>query len=282
MELPFRWQLGNLPFVWLRERGVMQLEGASAVVSGGASGLGAATCRALAARGARVVALDLAGDPATLPSGVELFLGDVTDIEAVRGAVARASEAGPVRVAVSCAGVGSSQRVASRTRDGGVRAGDPAAFRRVIDINLMGTFNVMSAAAEAMALQSQTADGPTVGVLVNTASIAAFEGQVGQGAYAASKAAVVALTFTAARDLAPLGIRVNAIAPGVMETPILGGIRDDVRAGIVSSVVFPQRMGQPDEFAALVMHLVDNEYLNGETIRLDAATRLPYDDPQRR
>lgn len=260
----------------------MELEGTSAVVSGGASGLGAATCAALAARGARVVALDLAGDPDALPPGVELFLGDVTDVDAVRAAVRRAAEWGPLRVGVSCAGVGSSQRVASRTRDGGVRAGDPAAFRRVIDINLMGTFNVMSVAAEAMAGQSRPSDGRTVGVLVNTASIAAFEGQVGQGAYAASKAAVVALTFTAARDLAPLGIRVNAIAPGVMETPILGGIRDDVKAGIVSSVVFPHRLGRPDEFAALVMHLVDNEYLNGETIRLDAATRLPHDDPQLR
>lgn len=260
----------------------MDLEGMSAVVSGGASGLGAATCSALAARGAHVVAFDLAGDQGALPQGVTLVLGDVTDIDAVTSAVRQASARGPLRVAVSCAGVGSSQRVASRSRDGGIRAGDPAAFRRVIDINLNGTFNLMSAAAEAMANVPRDADGGTAGVLVNTASIAAFEGQVGQGAYAASKAAVVALTFTAARDLAPLGIRVNAIAPGVMETPILGGIRDDVRAGIVSSVVFPSRLGRPDEFAALVMHLVDNEYLNGETIRLDAATRLPHADPQMR
>lgn len=260
----------------------MDLVGTSAVVSGGASGLGLATCRALAARGAHVVAFDLAGDPGSLPEGVTLELGDVTDIDAVTAAVRRASDMGPLRVAVSCAGVGSNQRVASRSRDGGVRAGDAAAFRRVVDINLNGTFNLMSAAAEAMGRVPRTADGGTAGVLVNTASIAAFEGQVGQGAYAASKAAVVALTFTAARDLAPLGIRVNAIAPGVMETPILGGIRDDVRAGIVSSVVFPSRLGRPEEFAALVMHLVDNEYLNGETIRLDAATRLPHDDPQTR
>ena len=260
----------------------MDLAGASAIVSGGASGLGAATCRALAARGARVVAFDRAGDAATMPEGVELVLGDVTDADAVRDAVERAAAYGPLRVGVSCAGVGSSQRVASRTRDGAVRAGDPAVFRRVIDINLLGTFHVMSAAAEVMAAQPRPADDRSTGVLVNTASIAAFEGQVGQGAYAASKAAVVALTFTAARDLAPLGIRVNAIAPGVMETPILGGIREDVKAGIVASVVYPHRLGRPDEFASLVMHLIDNEYLNGETIRLDAATRLPHEDPQLR
>jgi NAD(P)-dependent dehydrogenase (short-subunit alcohol dehydrogenase family) len=260
----------------------VDLLGTSALVSGGASGLGAATCRALASRGARVVAFDLGGDPAATPDGVELILGDVTDLESVRHAADRAAELGPLRVAVSCAGVGSSQRVASRSRSGEVRAGDAASFRRVIDINLIGTFHVMSVAAELIARQERPDSASTSGVLVNTASIAAYEGQVGQGAYAASKAAVVALTFTAARDLAPLGIRVNAIAPGVMETPILGGIRDDVRDGIVSSVVFPPRLGRPDEFAALVMHLVDNEYLNGETIRLDAATRLPHDDPQRR
>jgi NAD(P)-dependent dehydrogenase (short-subunit alcohol dehydrogenase family) len=252
------------------------------VVSGGASGLGLATCHALAARGVRVVAFDLAGDSGVLPDGAVLVRGDVTDVDAVASAVDVAAEAGPLRVAVSCAGVGSSQRVAARTRAGDLVAGDPAAFRRVIDINLMGTFHLMSTAAKVMAATDPAAGGDTRGVLVNTASIAAFEGQVGQGAYSASKAAVVALTFTAARDLAPLGIRVNAIAPGVMETPILGGIRDDVRAGIVSSVVFPSRLGRPEEFASLVLHLADNEYLNGETIRLDAATRLPHDDPQTR
>jgi NAD(P)-dependent dehydrogenase (short-subunit alcohol dehydrogenase family) len=252
------------------------------VVTGGQSGLGAATCRALVAKGMRVVALDLVGDPTMQLDGIEWCQGDVTDVDAIRRAVERAGELGPLRVAVNCAGVGSHQRVASRGRDGVVRAGDPVAFRRVLDINLMGTFHLMSVAAEVMARRPPLDEGGSVGVLVNTASIAAYEGQVGQGAYAASKAAVVALTFTAARDLAPLGIRVNAIAPGVMETPILAGIRDDVRAGIVSSVVYPPRLGRPDEFASLVMHLIDNEYLNGETIRLDAATRLPHDDPQMR
>lgn len=260
----------------------MELQGASAVVSGGASGLGAATAAALASRGMRVVAMDLSSPSVAPPDGVDIWQGDVTDVDQVRAAVAHAVGFGPLRVAVSCAGVGSSQRVASRGRDGSARAGDPMAFRRVIDINLMGTFHLMSVAAEAICADSSAAPTATVGVIINTASIAAFEGQVGQGAYAASKAAVVALTFTAARDLAPLGVRVNAIAPGVMETPILGGIRDDVRAGIESSTVFPRRLGRPEEFAALVMHLIDNEYLNGETIRLDAATRLPHDDPQLR
>ena len=273
------WWLTYQP-VGLRVGGFMELEGSSAVVTGGASGLGAATCRALAARGAKVVALDLAGPGPSIVEGVDTVAGDVTDAEAVRRAVAQACELGPLRVAVSCAGVGSSQRVASRDRDGRIRAGDPTTFRRVIDINVMGTFHLMSVASEAMARQAVV--DSTTGVLVNTASIAAFEGQIGQGAYSASKAAVVALTFTAARDLAPLGIRVNAIAPGVMETPILAGIREDIRDDIVSSVVFPPRLGRPEEFAALVLHLVDNEYINGETIRLDAATRLPHRDPQRR
>jgi NAD(P)-dependent dehydrogenase (short-subunit alcohol dehydrogenase family) len=230
----------------------------------------------LAARGARVVALDLSDRAWTETDGVELIIGDVTNIDDVRRAVERAAELAPVRVGVSCAGVGSSQRVASKDRSGQVRAGDPAAFRRVIDINLIGTFNLMSATAEAIGIQTPEDTSETAGVLVNTASIAAFEGQVGQAAYAASKAGVVALTLTAARDLAPLGIRVNTIAPGVMETPILGGLRDDIRDGIVASVVYPQRMGLPEEFAALVLHMIENEYLNGETIRLDAAARLPH------
>lgn len=260
----------------------MDIRGSTAVVTGGASGLGAATCHALTERGVTVVAFDVSGPGSAMPDGVELFLGDVTDIDAVRRAVERACELGPLRVAVNCAGVGSNQRVASRQRSGAVVAGDAEAFRRVMDINLMGTFHLMSCAAAAMAEQEPPGYGDTTGVIVNTASIAAYEGQIGQGAYAASKAAVVALTFTAARDLAPLGIRVNAIAPGVMETPILDGIRPDVRSGIESSVVFPPRLGRPDEFASLVLHMVDNEYLNGETIRLDAATRLPHHDPQRR
>jgi NAD(P)-dependent dehydrogenase (short-subunit alcohol dehydrogenase family) len=264
---------------------MMRLEGASAVVSGGASGLGAATVLALAARGMSVVALDRDGWVGTPPDGAVLCRGDVTDPDSVASAMETARSLGPVRVVVSCAGVGSAQRVASRSSTGIVRAGDPAAFRRVIDINLIGTFNMLSLGAAAIAESATDADADStdmvdsIGAIVNTASIAAFEGQVGQAAYAASKAAVVSLTFTAARDLAPLRIRVNGIAPGLMETPLISTIRDDVKQGLVDTVVHPRRAGRPDEFAALALHLIENEYINGETVRLDAASRLPYVPP---
>lgn len=263
---------------------MMRLEGASAVVSGGASGLGAATVLALAARGMSVVALDRDGWVGTPPDGAVLCRGDVTDPDSVASAMETARSLGPLRVVVSCAGVGSAQRVASRSSTGVVRAGDPAAFRRVVEINLIGTFNMLSLGAAAIAESANDADADTdtvdsIGAIVNTASIAAFEGQVGQAAYAASKAAVVSLTFTAARDLAPLRIRVNGIAPGLMETPLISTIRDDVKQGLVDTVVHPRRAGRPDEFAALALHLIENEYINGETVRLDAASRLPYVPP---
>jgi len=269
---------------------MMRLEGASAVVSGGASGLGAATVLALAARGMSVVALDRDGWVATPPDGAVLCRGDVTDPDSVASAMETARSLGPLRVVVSCAGVGSAQRVATRSSTGVVRAGDPAAFRRVVEINLIGTFNMLSLGAAAIAESANDADTDadtdpnpdavdSIGAIVNTASIAAFEGQVGQAAYAASKAAVVSLTFTAARDLAPLRIRVNGIAPGLMETPLISTIRDDVKQGLVDTVVHPRRAGRPDEFAALALHLIENEYINGETVRLDAASRLPYVPP---
>ncbi len=266
----------------------MELEGASAVVSGGASGLGAATVTQLVGRGVHVVALDRgdwAGEP--VPSA-HLVRGDVTDPSAVSAAIELARGLGPLRVAVSCAGVGSAQRIASRSGGGVLRAADAAAFSRVIDINLMGTFHLVSQAAAAIAADHDEALGKgadddgvsSIGAIVTTASIAAFEGQVGQAAYAASKAAVVALTFTAARDLAPLRIRVNGIAPGLMATPLVETIRDDVMDGLVDNVVHPRRAGRPQEFAALALHLIDNEYLNGETVRLDAGSRLPYAPPR--
>ncbi len=260
----------------------MQLDGASAVVSGGASGLGAATVAALVARGMTVVVLDRNDWVADPIAGAEVVRGDVTNPDDVAAAVELASARGPLRVAVNCAGVGSAQRVARRTGAGSIVAADAAEFRRVIDINLLGTFHIVSQAAAAMARchddQAPTSDDgiDSIGAIVNTASIAAFEGQVGQAAYAASKAAVVALTFTAARDLAPLRIRVNAIAPGFIDTPLVGTIRDDVRSKLVETVVHPKRPGRPQEYAALAMHLIDNGYLNGETVRLDAASRLPY------
>ena len=260
----------------------MQLHGASAVVSGGASGLGAATVAALVARGMTVVVLDRNDWVAEPIAGAEVVRGDVTSSDDVAAAVELACARGPLRVAVNCAGVGSAQRVASRTGSGAIVSGDAAEFRRVVDINLHGTFNILSQAAAAMARcverdKPEFDDGiNSIGAIVNTASIAAFEGQVGQAAYAASKAAVVALTFTAARDLAPLRIRVNAIAPGFIDTPLVTTIRDDVRHKLVETVVHPKRPGLPDEYAALAMHLIDNGYLNGETVRLDAASRLPY------
>lgn len=257
----------------------MRLEGASAVVSGGASGLGAAAVRALSDRGMTVVVLDRDGWVSSPADSAILCRGDVTDLTSVAKAMETACSLGPLRVVVNCAGVGSAQRVASRSSTGVLRAADPDAFRRVVEINLVGTFNMLSLGAVAIA--ESAVDGEddeigSIGAIVNTASIAAFEGQAGQAAYSASKAAVVALTFTAARDLAPLRIRVNGIAPGLMETPLIATIRDDVKQGLVHTVVHPRRAGRPDEFAALAMHLVENEYINGETVRLDAASRLPY------
>lgn len=251
----------------------MRIDGRVAMVTGGSSGLGAATAAALVARGARVLALDV-HEPRTPIDGVTFVRTDVTDADAVERAVVIAGELGPLGILVNCAGIGSNERTARRRSDGTGVPADLTAFRRVIDINLIGTFNCMRLAAAAM--RCDDPDEEVTGVIINTSSIAAYEGQVGQAAYSASKAAVVALTFTAARDLAPMGIRVNAIAPGMMETPILGGIRDDIKAGLVESVVWPRRIGRPEEYAGLALHLVENDYINGETVRLDAATRLPY------
>jgi NAD(P)-dependent dehydrogenase (short-subunit alcohol dehydrogenase family) len=260
----------------------MQIQGRSAIVTGGASGLGAATVALLAERGMHVVAFDRQDWAGTPVAGAHLVHGDVTDAADVAQAIEVATSMAPLGVVVNCAGVGSAQRVAARSGSGQIRFADAEAFRRVVDINLMGTFHLVSQGAAAIA-DGFVADPPagddgidSIGVIVNTASIAAFEGQVGQAAYAASKAAVVALTFTAARDLAPLRIRVNAIAPGLIETPLISTIRDDVKGGLVDAVVHPRRSGRPAEFASLALHLVDNEYINGEVIRLDGASRLPF------
>lgn len=258
----------------------MDLQGTSAIVTGGASGLGAATVERLAARGASVVAFDRHAPIGS--TGGHPVIGDVTEPADVAHAIEVAAGLGRLAVLVNCAGIGSADRVAVRRSSGIVEHGDAAAFRRVIEVNLVGTYHVLSQGAAAIAAAYAASpvagdDGvDSVGVIVNTASIAAFEGQVGQAAYAASKAAVVALTSTAARDLAPLRIRVNAIAPGLIDTPLVATVRDDIRQGLVESVVHPRRAGRPDEFARLVEHLVDNEYLNGEVIRLDGAARLPH------
>jgi NAD(P)-dependent dehydrogenase (short-subunit alcohol dehydrogenase family) len=244
----------------------------AAVVTGGASGLGAATARALASRGARVAVLDRNLEGARLVAreiGGIAIACDVTDETAVRTALAHAHEAhGPLRVAVHCAGIGSAARIVGRE---GPMAQDD--FERVVRVNLFGTFNVLRLAAHAMS-QSDTRDDER-GVFIATASIAAFEGQLGQAAYAAAKGGIVSLVLPAARELARFGIRVMAIAPGFFETPLLGDLPPDAVRKLVAEIPFPARFGKPEEYAQLVLAIVENPSLNGETIRLDGALRLP-------
>ncbi len=251
----------------------MELTGSSALVTGAASGLGAATAAALAGAGAAVVGLDLAvaWDRAPAPpAGVIALPGDVTAPEQVQTAVERAGRDGPLRVAVNCAGLGTAGRILSRS---GVHELDM--FARVIQVNLVGTFNVLRLAAAAMAgTDPLDADGQR-GLIVNTASVAAFDGQIGQAAYASSKGGVVGLTLPAARDLAQYGIRVVTIAPGIIDTPMLAGITPEFRATLSAGVPHPSRLGRPDEYAQLVLAIAGLDYLNGEVIRLDGALRMP-------
>jgi len=250
----------------------MELTDSSAIVTGAASGLGAATAAALAAAGTAVVGYDLAqawerSGPA--PAGVTAVSGDVTSAEQVQAAIDVAVAAGPLRVAVNCAGIGTAGRVLSRS---GVH--DLALFSRVIQVNLIGTFNVLRLAAAAMAATDPVGPDGQRGVIVNTASVAAFEGQIGQAAYAASKGGVVGLTLPAARDLAQHGIRVVAIAPGIIDTPMLAGVTEEFRAALAAGVPNPSRLGRPDEYAQLVLAITGLDYLNGEVIRLDGALRM--------
>ena len=252
----------------------MKLDGAVVLVTGGASGLGAATLRRLVAGGARGVIVDRDEGKgqalaAELGDRAVFAKADVTDAAQVEAAVARATELGPLRVAVSCAGVG----WASRTLDKTGKPHDLGLFQTVIAVNLVGTFNVLRLAAAAMARNEP--DGGERGVIVNTASVAAFDGQIGQIAYAASKAGVAGMTLPAARDLAPAGIRVVTIAPGLFDTPMLGMLPEDKRAALAADVVFPKRLGDPAEYGELVAAIAQNPYLNGETIRLDGALRMP-------
>ncbi|HST39860.1 MAG TPA: SDR family NAD(P)-dependent oxidoreductase [Conexibacter sp.] len=254
--------------------GGLDLSGASALVTGGASGLGEAVVRRLHGRCAAVVIVDrdaARGEAlaAELDGGARFAAADVTDAGDVLRAVETATAAAPLRVAVNCAGVVIGQRVLGR--DG---PHDLDAFQRTVAVNLFGSFNVMRLAAEAIARSQPSADGQR-GVIVSTASIAAFDGQIGQIAYAASKAGVAGMTLPAARDLAGVGIRVCAVAPGTFETPMLAGLPQATRDELGRAVPFPQRLGRPDEFAALVEHVLDNAMLNGETIRLDGALRMP-------
>ena len=253
----------------------MKLDGAVALITGGASGLGAATARRLTDGGARAVLLDLDEARGTalakdLGHGATFVQTDVTSAEQVQAAVDAAKALGPVRVAVNCAGVG----WAKRTLDREGQPHDLALFQKVIGVNLVGTFNVLRLAAAGMAGNEPGAEGAR-GVIINTASVAAFDGQIGQIAYAASKGGVVAMTLPAARDLAPVGIRVVTIAPGIIDTPMLGALPEEARAALTKNVVFPKRLGEPADYANLAAHIIDNDYLNGETIRIDAALRMP-------
>jgi NAD(P)-dependent dehydrogenase (short-subunit alcohol dehydrogenase family) len=243
------------------------------LVTGGGSGLGEASARALATTGARVIVLDLpasrgAAVVADLGAAAQFLPADVRDEDEVRAAIGAATDLGTLRAVVCCAGVATAGRILSR------RGVLPVAdFRRVIEINLVGTFNALRFGAEAMA-PNPLNEGDR-GVVVMTASVAAFDGQIGQAAYAASKGGIVALTLTAARDLADKAIRVVSIAPGVMETPMMAGMADEVRRSLEAIVPHPARLGRPTEYAMLVEHILANPLLNGETIRLDAALRMP-------
>ena len=250
----------------------MRLSGAAAIVTGGGSGLGRATAEALAAKGAKVAVADVnaaaAEEVASAIGGLALVC-DVADDASARVAIAKAAAAhGAARALVNCAGVGTAVRVVGKD-------GDPAPlgdFERVIRVNLIGTFNMIRLVAAGIA-KLEPIDGERA-VIISTASVAAYEGQIGQAAYSASKGGVVAMTLPIARELARIGVRVNAIAPGIFMTPMLAGLREDFQASLAASVPFPARLGQAAEYAALAVHIIENGYINGETIRIDGALRM--------
>jgi 3-hydroxyacyl-CoA dehydrogenase/3-hydroxy-2-methylbutyryl-CoA dehydrogenase len=249
----------------------MQIDGRGALVAGGASGLGEATARALHGAGARVVIADLNEDKGgaladELGDGATFVRTDVTDSDAVGAAVETVDN---LRISICCAGIGWAERTAHKR---GPHQLQP--FETVIRVNLIGTFNVLRFAAAAMS-QSDPEPSGERGVCINTASIAAFDGQIGQISYSASKGGIVGMTLPAARDLASMGIRVCTIAPGTFDTPLLGALPEENRQALGAAVPFPSRLGRPDEYASLALHIVENEMLNGEVIRLDGALRMP-------
>jgi NAD(P)-dependent dehydrogenase (short-subunit alcohol dehydrogenase family) len=251
----------------------MDLAGASVIVTGGASGLGAATTRRVAEDGARVVVVDLndeLGDALASHVGGAFVHADVTSESEVAAAVETASEMGPVRALVNCAGIGS----ALRTLDRDGHPHDLSAFERVIAINLIGSFNCIRLAAAAMAAADPIDGSGTRGAIVNTASVAAFDGQIGQAAYSASKGGIVGMTLPIARDLSSIGVRVNTIAPGIIDTPLLAGLPEPARASLGQQVLFPKRLGTPDEYAELAHLLLTHDYMNGETVRMDGGIRM--------
>lgn len=250
----------------------MNIKGVSAVVTGAASGLGAATARALASHGARVALLDLDPDAARLVAdeiGGLALACDVSDAESAEAAMAEAADAhGPAGIAVNCAGIAPAKRIVGR--DGAMPLDD---FRRVVEVNLIGSFNIMRLAAAQMTAREPNADGER-GIIISTASVAAFDGQIGQAAYAASKGGIASLTLPAARELARHGIRVLTIAPGLFATPLMTGMPDKVQESLAATLPFPQRFGKPEEYADLVLFMIGNPVMNGETVRIDSALRM--------
>jgi NAD(P)-dependent dehydrogenase (short-subunit alcohol dehydrogenase family) len=250
----------------------MDIKGHAAIVTGGGSGLGAATAHMLAEAGAKVAIFDVnqkvAAETAIDINGIAIHC-DVADSASTEAAIARAAaDHGPARILVNCAGIGVAKRIVGK--EGPMPLAD---YERVIRVNLIGTFNAMRLAAAAMAPLEPLLDGER-GVIISTASVAAFDGQIGQAAYSSSKGGVVALVLPAARELAQFGIRVNAIAPGIFLTPMLMGLTPQAQESLAASLPFPKKLGDPSQFAALVRHLIENRYINAEVIRLDAALRM--------
>jgi len=273
--MPMAVRPGLTQFGWsdIGARDMMDLNGVTALVTGAGSGMGAATAKALADRGARVAVVDLnlesAQQTADSIKGLALA-ADVSSSESVEAALQQVvDELGAPRVVVSCAGIAAASRIVGRE---GPHELD--LYQRVINVNLVGTFNVLRLTAERMSLLEPVSKSGARGVIVNTASVAAYDGQIGQAAYSSSKGGVVALTLPAARELARFGIRVMTVAPGLIGTPMLLDMPDEVQQSLAGQVPFPQRFGTPEEYADLVLHIVDNEMLNGEVIRLDGAIRL--------
>jgi NAD(P)-dependent dehydrogenase (short-subunit alcohol dehydrogenase family) len=248
----------------------MNLDNQIAVITGGASGMGRASAQLLSARGVKVVVWDKNIDSADIKSQVLTVVCDVSsDIDVERAMKETVSKVGVPRICINCAGVAPAKRMVGK--DGAMPL---AAFKQVIDINLVGTFNVMRVVADAMSHLDVDGVSGERGIIINTASIAAYEGQIGQLAYSASKGGIVAMTLPAARELAQHAIRVNTIAPGLIATPMLLSMPEDLQASLAATVTFPKRLGKPEEFAALVLHLVENQLINGEVIRLDGALRM--------
>ena len=273
--MPMAARPGLTQFGWndIGARDMMDLNGVTALVTGAGSGMGAATAKALAKRGARVAVVDLnlesAQQTADSIKGLALS-ADVSSGESVEAALQQVvDELGAPRVVVSCAGIAAASRIVGREG-----AHELDLYQRVINVNLVGTFNVLRLTAERMSTLDPVSDSGARGVIVNTASVAAYDGQIGQAAYSSSKGGVVALTLPAARELARFGIRVMTVAPGLIGTPMLLNMPDEVQQSLAGQVPFPQRFGTPEEYADLVLHIVDNEMLNGEVIRFDGAIRL--------